>query len=95
MLTFTETARALAREKKNWNAVIFQSHNLSGLQYMKGDYKSAFDNLGVAMRLNRPRLPRPAKLRHWPPNCAMHWTTRDMPPCSVKWWSTSILSMSV
>lgn len=44
-------ALGLARKKKNLNAIIYQSHNLAGLQYMKGDYKSAYDNLALTMHL--------------------------------------------
>lgn len=43
---------ALARKKKNLNAIIYQANNLAGLQYMKGDYKSAIDNLSLTMRLS-------------------------------------------
>ncbi len=44
-------ALELARKKKNLNAIIYQSHNLAGLQYLKGEYQSAYDNLALTMRL--------------------------------------------
>ena len=43
---------AIARKKKNLNAIIYQANNLAGLQYLKGDYKSAVDNLWTTMRLS-------------------------------------------
>ena len=49
---YYKRALALARKKKNWNAVIYQTHNLAALHYMNADYKSAYDNLNITLRLN-------------------------------------------
>lgn len=50
--TYFERCVAIARKKKNGNALMHQSYNLADLQYFMGKYRPAYDNLLQTLQLN-------------------------------------------
>lgn len=50
--TYFERCVAIARKKKNGNALMHQSYNLADLQYSMGKYRPAYDNLLQTLQLN-------------------------------------------